>query len=334
MDTSDRAGAAPSAPNPLFRLAHVAEPRCLHPGEKAVLHTRLDVLEDVPGFVLRTGVPNEIAADDYRALAGGEACQPRFEVYGGELNRAVDLVWRCDSPARRGQRFEFQLEATANPIEQDAEAVSGARVFAGDLGVREACSEWAALLIRAKGRYLAHLPSIYRDDELMGRYLMLFESFWQPIDCQISSLHYYFDPRTTPADLLPWLATWVDLALDERWPVAKRRDLLRSAVSLYRRRGTPGGLCDYLELYTGGQAAVVEHRARNFRLGPDARLGLGVALGARNEPHTFEVRLELPPDTAGRPHRDQERRQVIESIIESCKPAHTRYTLEVVPHAD
>src|SRR5262249_20365856 len=78
--------------------------------------------------------------------------------------------------------------------------------------------------------------------EVMARFLMLFESFWAPIEGQIDNLPLYFDPAFTPLKLLPWLASWVDLTLDDHWPEAKRRQLLRAAVSLYRS-AAPSAAC-------------------------------------------------------------------------------------------
>jgi len=164
---------------------------------------------------------------------------------------------------------------------------------------------------------------------------MLFESFLAPIEGQIDNLPFYFDPDFTPARLLPWLATWVDLTLDDHWPEAKRRQLLKRAVSLYRKRGTRRGLQEYLEIYTGAQVQISEHGARNLLLGPEARLGPGVALGTLNMPHTFTVTVNMPPaegvagTAAERERYENDRRRMIETIIEAEKPAHTSYTLRL-----
>ena len=196
-----------------------------------------------------------------------------------------------------------------------------------------AAEETAAIAVSAKGRYLKYLPALYQDDELMARFLMLFESFWAPIEGQIDHLAFYFDPRMTPSDFLPWLASWLDLELDERWPEERRRQLIRSAVSLYRKRGTRRGLEEFLEIYTGERPQIVEHRARNFFLGADGLLGPGSALGRDNVAHTFTVTVRLPPapgeDEEERTRHERERRRIIRAIIEAEKPAHTGYELRV-----
>ena len=132
---------------------------------------------------------------------------------------------------------------------------------------------------------------------------------------------------------MPWLASWIGLALDENWPEDRRRLLLASAASLYRQRGTKRGLREYLKIYTGERATITEHRAENFKLGAEAQLGPGIALGKDNKPHTFSVALRLPPietpDEAGRARQELVRRRTIESIIEAEKPAHTSYRLDL-----
>jgi hypothetical protein len=70
-------------------------------------------------------------------------------------------------------------------------------------------------------------------------------------------------------------------------------------------------------------------------LGPNARLGPGIALGRENVPHTFTVIAHLPPVSLGAEGKDQhtweelERHRAIEEIIEAERPAHTGYTLVV-----
>jgi phage tail-like protein len=225
------------------------------------------------------------------------------------------------------------------PTQSDLSLESQAIVTPAGPGA-SAVVESVTIAVAAQGRYLSHLPRVYQEqDELMGRFVMLFESFWAPIENQIDNIHYYLDPQIMPAELLPWLATWVDLALDDRWPEAKRRRLLQAAVSLYRKRGTRQGLQEYLEIYTGARVQISEHGANNFRLGPAARLGPGIALGTLNMPHTFTVTLFLPAaevaatpaesgsSPAAHARLEADRRRAIEAIIESEKPAHTSYNL-------
>ena len=299
-------------------ISHVADRTWRYPGETITLHTRVEARLDLVGLSVRVSVPRglELGPTDGELLT---------------LNDERWVRWTIATLAA-GARLDTQLSLIAAPTAHDVTLDSQAVAAAGDAVV----SATTSLTVEAQGRYLKYLPAIYREqDELMGRFLMLFESFWGPIDQQIDRLAYFFDPQITPPALLPWLATWVDLTLNPQWPEDKRRRLLRQAVWLFRKRGTRIGLRDYLEIYTGQPPQIVEHRANDFRLGSGARLGPSIALGRGNQPHTFTVTLRLPPivaDTAADRRRlDTERRRTIEAIIESEKPAHTKYTLNIEP---
>lgn len=320
-------------------VSHVADFYRRYPGERVTFFTRVDVLADLASLSLSLDIPAGLEVTDFRAPDALQALVPLVQ----EIGRGARMTWNAEQTITKGTRWEF---VTFAAVKQDAaygdvdvhlncEVEARVCTVAGDASDVSAGIDIA---IGPKGRYLKYLPSIYREDELMGRFLMLFESFWAPIESQITDIDYYFDPRITPEPILPWLATWADLVLDQRWPEAKQRQLLRSIVSLYRRRGTRRGLEEMLEIYTGVKPFIVEHRASNLTLGASAHLGPSIALGKGNVPYTFTVTLKLPPvaleegrdmqpDEAAR--MEAERQRVIESIIESEKPAHTRYTLRI-----
>jgi phage tail-like protein len=218
--------------------------------------------------------------------------------------------------------------------------LSAAEMVAEDKDVATTSSATATIAIYRGGRYLEYLPSLYEQDNFMGRFLMLFESFWGPVDHQISNIHNYFDPDLTPARFLPWLASWFDLALDDHWSEAQQRELLNTVMWLYRRRGTRVALQRYLEIFTQHPVEILEKRAKNMTLGTRARLGVGIALGTGNVPHTFMVKLQLnellpaPDLDAEEAARDVARREkqrlaLIDRMIVAEKPAHTTYRLEV-----
>ena len=135
------------------------------------------------------------------------------------------------------------------------------------------------------------------------------------------NISYYFDPDTTPEELLPWLASWVNIVLDESWPVDRRRNLIKSAVQLYQWRGTRRGMTEYLSVYAGVEPEITEEFG-GFPLGDNARLGFNTAIGSGTH-NVFTVTLELDdPDSINRHH--------LKTIIESHKPAHTAYRLNIV----
>jgi phage tail-like protein len=151
-------------------------------------------------------------------------------------------------------------------------------------------------------RYLRYLPPIYREDPFLGHFLQAFEEILVPIEQTVDNFDLYLDPYATPAFFLGQLAAWLDLTLDEKWPLDKRRQLVAEAAELYRRRGTHWSLSRFLEIYTGVVPQIVE---------------------SEDQPHLFSVVLRLP---AGSRNVD---RATVERIIEVSKPAHTVYTLEI-----
>ena len=328
---------APAARQPAaapLEVSHVADFYRRYPGETVTLYTRVDVRAPIPGFVARISLADGLAPGAHRASANHGEALPEMVVVGG----ARYMTWTEGRALRAGERYEYQVEAKILPAVQNLTLESQAvAITRGADGKLASATDSVEIAVSAKGRYLKHLPRLYQEqDELMGRFVMLFESFWAPIEGQIDGIPNYLDPQLIPSELLPWLASWVDLTLDERWPEEKRRQLLRSAVALYRRRGTRRGLQEYLEIYTGGKVKITERGAYSLRLGPQTRLGPGVALGSLNSPHSFTVTVFLPADAqdtavdpAARARHEAERRRMVETIIEAEKPAHTSYTLHI-----
>ncbi len=125
---------------------------------------------------------------------------------------------------------------------------------------------------------LRHLPAPYREDpesrDFLDRFLSIFDTLRGEIGDRIGDVAGLFDPQAAPVDFLPWLASWLGLALEQSWPEAKRRRLLAAAHRLYALRGTPAGLRLHVRLYTGLDPRILEHFAvrRWLHLG-SARLG-------------------------------------------------------------
>lgn len=169
--------------------------------------------------------------------------------------------------------------------------------------------------------YLKYLPAIYSEDEFIGRFLNIFEDILTPIGHTIDQSDLHLDPMVTPEPLLPWLALWVNLVLDEEWPVQRRREFIGAAVQLYQLRGTRRGLSEYLRIYTGTTPAIVEHHG-GIRLGRASQLGYNTVLGEGMD-HCFTVIIEVEPSSSVNVRK-------IRDIIEAEKPTHVAYRLEVV----
>jgi phage tail-like protein len=151
--------------------------------------------------------------------------------------------------------------------------------------------------------YLRDLPIIFQDGEFLGRFLLIFESIWEPLEHRQDHIEMYFDPATCAPSFLPWLASWLDPGLDTRWPEERLRAIVARVMDLYRWRGTRYGLGRMIELATGLTPRISEDPATPF---------------------CFRVRLEIPADGGV----DQ---RLVENLIESHKPAHAGYVLELVP---
>lgn len=156
-------------------------------------------------------------------------------------------------------------------------------------------------------RWIQYLPSIYQDNDFLRRFLRIPEEIVAPVEEVLAEIDRYFDPRMAPPSFLPWLATWIDLALDENWPEQRRRQLIHEGTELYRWRGTRRGMITYLRIYAGVEPEIVEHRT-----------------AAEGGPYAFSVILRV----ADVNQVDEAR---IRAIIEAEKPAHTTYRLRIEP---
>lgn len=150
-------------------------------------------------------------------------------------------------------------------------------------------------------RWLQYLPYYFSEDPFLGRYLLIFEDLFGPLEQVVAHFDLLLDPRTAPEHFLPTLAAWIGMELDERWPVEQRRAILRAAVELYDWRGTKTGLIRLLEASTGCRVEIVENS---------------------DGPHTFSVTVR----PVGGQKVDE---QMVRYLIEANKPAHTVYRLEL-----
>lgn len=177
---------------------------------------------------------------------------------------------------------------------------------------------------RFESSYLQYLPPLYREDDFMGQFIHIFEDLLNPLENMVNNLALYFDPLLTPEPLLPWLAFWVDLALDSSWPIGRRRELVKAAGELYRWRGTKRGLTEYLRIYTGSIPEISEY-IPGMSLDAETKLGINTRLASSGTGHHFTVTLELDDNS-------EVSINTVRSIIDSQKPAHTVYTLQIVQH--
>ena len=175
-----------------------------------------------------------------------------------------------------------------------------------------------------ESRYLNYLPGLYRDDKFMGQYLNIFEDIMGPLERTVDNMDMYFDPTITPESLVPWLASWLDLNPGPGWTEKRWRELIKSAALLHRLRGTKRGISEYLRIYTGNVPEITEY-IPGMSLDSNTKLGVGTKLGSTGTGNHFTVILELDSN-------DEIDIDTVKSIIDSQKPAHTIYTLQIKTH--
>jgi phage tail-like protein len=187
-----------------------------------------------------------------------------------------------------------------------------------------------------------------------GRLLDLARSQLGGLEQAIDALPRSFDPATAPAGLLSWLASWMAFDLPPRLlggthPDEVRR-LLLGLAALYRRRATPRGLADFVEVYSGARPHVLEDfRERPLWVLGQTPLGFGTGMPDRDvegmlvgeaivgetgpeDPaaigsalfestaHRFTV---VVPPTGGRAVD----RSLVMKVVQAEKPAHTGFHL-------
>ncbi len=159
------------------------------------------------------------------------------------------------------------------------------------------------------------LPALYQEDGFTMRFVSGFDQAFAPVLCALDNLASYFDPALAPPDFVDWLAGWVAAAVDENWPIERRRALVARAVELYRWRGTARALAEQVELFSGVRAEIEESGAIVASTTPRT------PLPGQPQP-CLTVRLVVPD-----PSQVDERR--LNAVVSAAKPAHVLATVEV-----
>lgn len=203
--------------------------------------------------------------------------------------------------------------------------------------------------------YLEYLPGIYQQDPasklFLEQFLSIFEHFFEGIEEKIDNIVRYFIPGATPVEFLPWLASWLSLSLNDKWPTEKKRLFIRKASDFFKKRGTLKGLQEVLEIFTEKRFQILEHfklrkkylilsnnsviGCNSFLWGMESSLGVNTELsdfklGDSKEPvlnpfqaHAHEFSILIPSKFL---NSDEDER-MIRRIVGLWKPAHTRFYL-------
>jgi phage tail-like protein len=161
------------------------------------------------------------------------------------------------------------------------------------------------------------LPGIYSDDDFTQRFTAAFDAVLAPVFLVLDGFPAYLDPDLAPEDFLDWLADWVALELDEGWTLSQRRQLIRHAVELHRRRGTRRGLAAHVRLLTGGEVELTDSGGCSTSDTANGPL-------PGSSPPQILVRVRVADPAA------VDRRRLRTAVIEAV-PAHIRVSIEVLP---
>jgi phage tail-like protein len=201
--------------------------------------------------------------------------ETKIEVWSRAANREDDLPlqqWRPEPPPY------LRSDGSEIPFLRARKSGNGSQSACVTLGD----GTWELLFQRARGRYLQlrlrlsgderatprlramrayyprfsyltnYLPSVYREDEhsawFLDRFLANLEGLHTTLEDKIASAQVLFDVRSAPHEVLDWLASWFDVALDPSWDEAKRRMFISHAMEFFQYRGTRRGLMMALHL--------------------------------------------------------------------------------------
>jgi phage tail-like protein len=206
--------------------------------------------------------------------------------------------------------------------------------------------------------YLQYLPAVYQEDEdsrqFLERFLSIFQSEFDEFDRRIDRFWELFNPGSTPAKDLQWLAGWLALVINPAWSEAKLRSMIKDAFQAYLQRGTLAGLQQTIRDYVGVEASIVEH----FRLRrlPLLSIAGSVEGGVRLWSPDFYKRLQLNSNSqigsfqliskpepevealnwgahqftvffAANPYGFDDSELQVTQVVEREKPAHTQHTI-------
>jgi phage tail-like protein len=158
------------------------------------------------------------------------------------------------------------------------------------------------------------LPAMYQEQDFGVRFLAALEGVLDPIVAILDCLPAYLRADFAPHDLLELMTGWLGLELDETQPREHRRELIRRAPDVGRRRGTAAGLELALRLAFPGVPLRIEDGGGVVWAGDPA--GLPEA-----GPQEFVVYCDHA--------LAEERLAAIARFIERAKPVHVAYRLRV-----
>lgn len=157
------------------------------------------------------------------------------------------------------------------------------------------------------------LPAVYQDGDFGMRFIGALETLLDPIVAVLDALPAHFSADHAPRDILDLLSAWLGVDLDESQTPAQRREMVRQAAELGRRRGTRAGMELALSLMFPKLPLRVEDLG-GVRTDPPTE-------GMNAPAATFIVYCDKPIA--------EETQAAVARCIEQSKPVHTTYRLRV-----
>jgi phage tail-like protein len=160
------------------------------------------------------------------------------------------------------------------------------------------------------------MPALLMDSDLANGLVGAFDTVLAPVFATIDCFDAYLDPALTPSDFLPWLASWVGVAINERWSTARQRNFVAHAVELYLWRGTVRGIAAAVEAYAGVTPEIEDNGAVGWGRQPHGEI-----------PGDARPRLVVRVPAGDAVELDEES---ISRIVAEAKPAHVPHTVQLV----
>ena len=163
------------------------------------------------------------------------------------------------------------------------------------------------------------LPSLLQEDDFCVRFTQGLDEVLAPVFATIDCWDSYLDNDLTPDDFVDWLASWVGVDVDERWPLDRRRRLIDEAVGIYRVRGTAAGLAAHVALYAGATPEIVDSGGCEWSQTADT---------AFTGTSDASLTVRLPVDDP-----DSLSIGTVERIVAASRPAHVVFKVEILSAA-
>lgn len=157
------------------------------------------------------------------------------------------------------------------------------------------------------------MPAIYHETEFAMRFVGALEGVLDPIAAVLDALPQHFSPDYASSQTINMLAAWLGAELDEAEPLDARRENVRMAAELGRRRGTVRGL----EL-----ALRLSFPEIPMRIDDDGGVRWSMdGAPAEVDPPRFVVYVDIPVP--------EDRQVAIARCIEHHKPVQATYRLRI-----